>query len=488
MHAMKHQSTRRARRAHARRGSALSAALMVVTLMSMLSAALLQMTAQLSRQQVSSVDNIRAFYMAEAGLSESIYGLRSGFGGNVGSQEYPVAYGDGLFWVEATDQGAGRTLLESTGLVGVGRFSLAATAEHKDSVAARGLFAQDSLTVGAGSTIDSFSSLTSLVGGLFLPQQKAKVGSNGPITLNGSLLRGLTTVLGDVRPGPGHSVNWGLGVLVLGSTAPATEALDMPAIKLPGLPSAGALTVASGAPVTLSNVSSSYTNLRVSSGGRLNLYGPATIVVDSLRLDSGAHLEVRSLTGPVHIYVKDELALQSASTINTSSRDAAGFALLVDARQGSDPAPVMQSTTSFYGTIYAPHTAVSLPSQFQVYGALSAKAITLASGSRFHYDSVLDSAASWDSSPQLSGWHVAPLPPELLVNRQLDPRALMNLEGYNLYSPAQGHEMNGLLEIIFSDTLGIRRRYTGDPAKFDRGLVGAVLTEVLQPPRPAPTR
>lgn len=487
---MKHESTRRARTraAHARRGSALSAALMVVTLMSMLSAALLQMTAQLSRQQVSSVDNIRAFYMAEAGLSESIYGLRSGFGGNVGSQEYPVAYGDGLFWVEATDQGAGRVLLESTGLVGVGRFALAATAEHKDSVASRGLFAQDSLTVGAGSTIDSYSSLTSLVGGLFLPAQKAKVGSNGPITLNGSLLRGLTTVLGDVRPGPGHSVSWGLGVLVLGSTAPATEALEMPPILLPSLPSAGALTVAPGSPVTLANVENGYTNLRVTSGGRLTINGPATITADSLRLETGAQLDVRSLTGPVHIYVKDELALQSGSTINTLSKDAAGFALLVAAQQGSDPAPVFQSTSSFYGTIYAPYTPVSLPSHFQVYGALSAKAITLANGSRFHYDSVLDSSPSWDSAPELSGWHVAPLPPELLANRQLEPRSLLGLEGYNLYSPSQGHEMNGLLEIIFSDVLGIRRRYTGDPAKFDRGLVGAVVAEVTRPARPAPTR
>jgi hypothetical protein len=474
--------------AHARRGSALSAALMVVTLMSMLSAALLQMTAQLSRQQVSSVDNIRAFYMAEAGLSEGIYGLRAGFGGNVGSQEYPVAYGDGLFWVEATDQGAGRTLLESTGLVGVGRFALAATAEHKDSVAARGLFAQDSLTVGAGSTIDSFSSLTSLVGGLFLPAQKAKVGSNGPITLNGSLLRGLTTVLGDVRPGPGHSVSWGLGVLVIGTSAPATETLEMPPIKLPSLPSAGALTVAAGAPVTLSDVATSYTNLHVASGGRLTIHGPATIVADSLQLASSAQLDVRSLTGPVHIYVKDELALLSGSGINTMSKDAAGFSLLVAAQQGSDPAPVMQSTTSFYGTIYAPYTAISLPSQFQVYGALSAKAITLANGSRFHYDSVLDSAPSWDSAPELSGWHVAPLPPELLADRLLEPRALLGLEGYELYSPSQGHEMNGLLEIIFSDVLGIRRRYTGDPAKFDRGLIGAVVAEVTRPPKPAPTR
>ena len=72
------------------------------------------MSVSMGRQRTLSVDTKRAFYMAEAGISEGLYGLMVGKSGNVGTADLPATFGDGVFWVEAEDIGENRTLLTST--------------------------------------------------------------------------------------------------------------------------------------------------------------------------------------------------------------------------------------------------------------------------------------------------------------------------------------------------------------------------------------
>src|SRR5687768_6199044 len=99
---------------HPRAGSVLVIALMVVMGIAMLAACLLQFSVSMTRNQLHGLDKKRAFYLAEAGLSEAVYGLMTGKTGNVGTSTVPARFGDGLLWVTATESPDGKVFLEST--------------------------------------------------------------------------------------------------------------------------------------------------------------------------------------------------------------------------------------------------------------------------------------------------------------------------------------------------------------------------------------
>ena len=89
-------------------------------------------------------------------MAEGLHGLTIGFSGNVGSEAAPVRFGDGLFWVEATETDDGYTRLESTGLCAGGRATLAATYERVETPL--GFFADEGITLETPVLMDGFSS------------------------------------------------------------------------------------------------------------------------------------------------------------------------------------------------------------------------------------------------------------------------------------------------------------------------------------------
>jgi hypothetical protein len=142
-----------------RRGSALVASLFVVMAVSALSIAFLQLSLSKSREGRSSVDAKRAFYMAEAGLSEAFTAIRMGRSGNVGTEEEPAKFATGVFWVVAEEQEDQTCLLTSTGLCGTGRASLSVIVDKTESsVPALGVFGDDDVVIEEGALIDSYDS------------------------------------------------------------------------------------------------------------------------------------------------------------------------------------------------------------------------------------------------------------------------------------------------------------------------------------------
>src|SRR5262245_35226140 len=140
-----------------RSGSALLLALMIVTVTAVMSMAYLQLSLTKNREQKTSVDAKRAFYVAEAGLSESMYGLAIGKSGNVGSPGLPARFGSGVYWVTEKDEGQGRSTLTSTGLCGAGRAAVSLVVEKSsNSVGALGVFGDQHVTVLSGAKIDSW--------------------------------------------------------------------------------------------------------------------------------------------------------------------------------------------------------------------------------------------------------------------------------------------------------------------------------------------
>src|SRR5688572_20247527 len=187
-------------RAARERGSALVLSLIAVATVVVLSASFSQFASAVANRQAQAVQRKRAFYLAEAGLSEAFSGFTCGKSGNVGSEEEPARMGDGLFWVEANELDQDIVRLLSTGMVGTGSARLSLVVRRGEySVSALGVFSSGDIALGPGSLVDAYDSSK----GAYTTQADkggAALGSNAGVALSGTLLQP-TTIKGDVTPG-----------------------------------------------------------------------------------------------------------------------------------------------------------------------------------------------------------------------------------------------------------------------------------------------
>jgi hypothetical protein len=137
-----------------RRGGALVFALVVVTCVTAIALGLLRVTHVATSRQRHAVDDKRAFYLAEAGLSQAYFGLGAGQSGQIGSMAAPALVGDGLAWVEATERDDGTLALRSTGLCGAGRSTLELVV--KRHVEVPGVFADEGISVDVPILVDGY--------------------------------------------------------------------------------------------------------------------------------------------------------------------------------------------------------------------------------------------------------------------------------------------------------------------------------------------
>ncbi len=442
-----------------RSGAAIVAALVVVMVVSVLSMAYLQLSMSKNREQSSSVDAKRAFYIAEAGLAEAYAGLVAGKSGNVANGTIPARFANGAFWVEAVDEGEGRRTLTSIGMCGTGRSALSIVVENiPESVGALGVFGDQGLTIGQGVTIDGYDSrrgtyasqqggggagaldgLGGMVdgGAVAEPPVGSRVGCNADILLPGG--RTETHIDGDAQPGPEGSVVRGTGVTITGSTAPRSSAANLPALEVPSLASAGDVdhgTVRT--PLVLYPQESSFGTLRVRPGATAVIVGPATMVVGALELDAGATLIVNASGGPVHIYVRDYLNMAAKSMYTGVSQDPTQVSLQIAAsetvdRNGDlipDPPATFASTGTFYGSVYAPAAAISVPAELELFGAIAAQQLTVGDGAKLHFDRALTVPVDVGGAlPQMLAWRLVELPDVPIVQMRLDPLSVMQLNG-----------------------------------------------------------
>jgi hypothetical protein len=132
------------------RGGVLAVALIGVLAVAMLSTSFLSLSSGMRRSQDLTLAGRRAFYVAEAGLAESYLGLLLGRKGTIGSPAAPALYGDGVFWVTATQRTDGTILLASTGMFGRAATTLElVVARVETSVGSHGMFSDTDLELGA---------------------------------------------------------------------------------------------------------------------------------------------------------------------------------------------------------------------------------------------------------------------------------------------------------------------------------------------------
>ena len=81
-----------------KRGAVLYMALLVLIPMAALTYGMLRMGISFNRERLNSIEDEQALLIADVGLDEALFALRSGGSGAVGSEVDPVYFGRGLFW------------------------------------------------------------------------------------------------------------------------------------------------------------------------------------------------------------------------------------------------------------------------------------------------------------------------------------------------------------------------------------------------------
>ena len=476
-----------------RRGSALVYALATVLLIGGLSASFLQLSTGTSRRQCEGLEKKEAFYLAEAGLTEALVGLGQGRTGNVGTSEKPVAFGDGLFWVTATDLGGGLTELECTAKAGGATALLSIVVEEgKPSVAALGLFGLEALDILPGSLIDAYESsagpytpppapptaapslggknMTAVQPTTYVPQVQAVVGSGLGVTITGTSALP-TRVYGDVFAGPESAVTVSGSVTVSGQQDTLLAEAELPAILLPSLPSQAGVDHSSEYPLIVPPGTNGYDYLHVQSNAEVIIEGPATLVLGSLDLEPEASLTLDASNGPIDIFVTDQVQLAPTSNLDVTPADPT----LVSIQVTSDPEEPLElfANGPFYGLFYAPQADVEVASSFEVFGSMVAQHLGFVGPVKLHFDETLASKAGKESWPSLMSWRIVDLENQIGA-AGADPFVLLGVDPSLSLPPALSHE-DQFVEILYLDTNNVQQTYQGWEQSFDWSNVSTVI-------------
>jgi hypothetical protein len=407
-------------RAAPRRGAALFIALVLALAMAGLCAALLAVNLSTKRSRVQDQGGQRAFYAAEAGLSDGFMQLTEGLikpevGQTVwiGSPDEPVALGNSTYWVEIQPQGSRGYLIASTGSDDRDHSRLGLVLGKKpDGFFQWAAFGADGVVLDQNAFIDSYDSAegtweSQVTGGHDWAKENGHVGSNGDI-----LVKSNTEIHGDARPGPGHVVDDSApGTLITGSKEPLEEPVLLPPIVVPVATSKGSLVGSSS--LTLGPGLIKYTSILMQGGTTLTIKGPAQIVADDFVMKSNSNLAFDTSDGKVELYSNGDFVLESNSTVTTSSVSAVDVTLLLNGNNLKKPGDALQlgANADFVGAIYAPNGKFKLASNFNVYGSVMCKQLDLSSNGQIHFDEAL-LYDGWGASDELDTklWQRLPQP------------------------------------------------------------------------------
>jgi hypothetical protein len=462
------------RASSSQRGGVLALSLIIVLTIAALSAGLLQLSSATTRRQAAATHRKLAFYMAEAGLAEGYVGLMIGKTGNVASEAAPAAYANGLFWVEATENTADRTVtLRSTGMVGNGRAVLSMVVEKGEpSVASLGVFSDGPLDLQPGSLIDGYDSEIGpykqpFPATLNMPASKptrlGRLASNQHVTVTGTAVQP-TAVDGDVFPGPSSHVSLVGTTLVTGASTPSTCSVPLPPVDEPVVPFSSGVVHTSGVPLIVLPGESGMHYLTVSAGAQAILQGPSTVVFGKLVLEKGADLVLDNSGGTVNVFVRDRLELQSGATISTTGKDPSQAVFQVESTSGK---PVeLGARGSFHGVVYAPAADIVVHPDFELFGAVIGRGVRFTGPALLHFDRALEDLSVESRLPTLVSWRVVEISTPKDMGNTMDPFEYLGLDKTLLPAPAEAHA-DQVVSVDYLDKGGVMRTYEGMESTFD---------------------
>jgi hypothetical protein len=342
----------------------------------------------------------RAVLAAEAGLSQAYMAMQNGRSGNLGAVNQPLNLASGNVCVTTQAYNAPSQLVRVTANATAGSAAAGAELILRDNVNTLfryGAFGDSTLDLSSQAKVDSYDSTLGTYaaqavngsGAGLWASDKGDIGSNGNISLMQNAL-----VMGDAIPGQSSTITVRGNAVVSGSTANATSAVTLPPIVVPAIPSLGAMTFSTN--TTIPSGSYHYGSTVVNGTKTVTVIGPATLVFDSFEMKSRSNFNIDSTNGPVDIYVIDNFIMNSNTILGSLDHDPRDVRLNLLSDNIIDPGILVKldnltldSNGQLFGTIYAPDAKVDIESNFEVFGAVIAEQVILASNSRVHYDESL---------------------------------------------------------------------------------------------------
>jgi hypothetical protein len=239
-------------------------------------------------------------------------------------------------------------------------------------------------TDGYKSSLGEWSTqLTTTVAGNKVANMTGHIGSNGEVDISGNS----SMIYGNATPGPNDVVT-GNTKNVYGSTTPALSPKELPATDYtPPLTAVPKLAVTGSDSFGTAGVETVYKVPLISPSGTstVKIVGDVTIYVSGDFVFTGqTKLEIAP-NSSLKIYQNSssgtaKFQINGGSVVN-SSKIPADFILYSNATTG-----VLNGNADFYGTVYAPNTAVAIKGTAGMYGATVAKQIDVQGTPWFHYD------------------------------------------------------------------------------------------------------
>jgi hypothetical protein len=375
------------------RGSAIVTVMVVLAVLLVLLAAFMRLVGAAHSEQAQSGDDLQVLCVAEAGLGESYLAVEVGGDPDQGTAEAPLELGHVRYWVESEDLGMRVTALRATAMERSARERVELVVrEIPDGFFRYAVFGDEGVTFDTSSFVDSYDSALGVYDDQYdntagYATAFGNVGSNVDIGLQTN-----TQIWGNANPGPEHVVEYlGPNANVSGSTDPALELVPLPPVAVPSIASSGSKVVKKTT-LVLGPGDVHYTSVQVSSGGAIEIRGPARVVFDDLLLAANTTLTLVTTGGPVEIYGTGDFRLQANSHLVTHTirpHDAAIY-LSSNNVDGKPLATVEFNANSEYtGLIYAPRARIEIQTMFEIYGSVMARAVHLGSNSAIHYDTSL---------------------------------------------------------------------------------------------------
>lgn len=376
-------------------GSMLVAACVVTLVLGTIALALASASTRRHRAVAEVEGRLRPFYAAEAGLSEAWVELESGGDGSIANAFDPARLGVVDYWVEAAQIGNDVTSLLATASDGrrTARLELLVRTGG-DEVEDFGVFGRERVTLRSGCLIDSYDSTlgpyASQVDGGHA-RDDGNVGSNGDVGFSAN-----ARVYGYAQCGPDDddSIRLAPDVTVWDGFGAARTRVVLPPIPVPSLEGFESLTVDRRQDETLGPGDFQVASLITKSGSSLTLRGPCNLVITKeaiLRSSSTWILDATS--GPIRVYALNDFRLQRGASVRSTVEDPGRTTLYLcgvhDRPDDRSPAISFSADARFHGTVIAPELSLVIENTFELFGAVEARWLELASSARVHFDEKL---------------------------------------------------------------------------------------------------
>jgi hypothetical protein len=237
------------------------------------------------------------------------------------------------------------------------------------------LFGRDSVGINSAQT-DGYDPSLGPYGGANV-SATGSVRSNGNITLGGGAI-----VNGNANPGPNMTVTMNNSSTVTGDTTPSSAERQLWPVVIPG----------NAVPIS---------DIKLS-GGKGRTLTSGTYLVDTIDITGSGELDIDTSDGPVYLYVTNKVHVGGHGIVNLG-----GDPKMLGIFDTGTADSVFSGSSDFYGTVYAPESALSLSGGAQFYGAfVGAQLDVNSTKGAIHFDNQLRTVQYPGQFTLVSQWTV----------------------------------------------------------------------------------